>query len=343
MLRFAIPRHALAALLFAGAASVAPAQQTRPPAEPPAGDAQTATPHGGGVHARGDAAGPDAKTRRAMLAYAQGMALIRAGKTEQAVTALKNAVVLQPDSAAYRYGLATAYDVLGLMPNKWFQLRQAVRLKPDHGDAVGAFLDMWRTALAQGVLDVGNTPDEVQDGLGKPDLAERRDGDGDELWQYGFMAVNFKQGALSSVMDLRGIDRYRPAAARLELGDLALTPARHQISIASHKREFRVDDAAGLITVERLPGAATDGTLAALLGTIEAGLRRQFETLEWQVLDRADDSVLVEWRADDGPHELLRLFRAGPDIHRYAYTAPAIADRERWLQRLRAATLTPAG
>jgi hypothetical protein len=292
----------------------------------------------------------DTVTEESMIAYAQGLASLKTGHTEDAITHLQDAVRLKPEDAQYRYLLAMAYEKAGLLPNRWFQLRQAILLKPDYSDAINELLDMWQVALNKDVLDIGTTSEQIKLALGEPD---HQQSEGDiTTWQYAFMGLQFQQDKLVSVFDLRALEHFTPPLEIIEFGfddrDWKLIQQRIELqrSILQYIPATETTNDQEVFTVERLFNMRKQMSVHELMETMHDNLQKKFPDIEWNVINQGDNDVLFEWQLKNqdaggsAQHEMIRLLSGQEDIHRLAYTAHKIDDRETWLTILQQSKLT---
>jgi Flp pilus assembly protein TadD len=64
-----------------------------------------------------------------------GLSLLQAGKTDEAIQSLEKAVALEPTSATIHYNLGAAYERKDNLEKARSQFQEAVKLKPDFGEA----------------------------------------------------------------------------------------------------------------------------------------------------------------------------------------------------------------
>jgi tetratricopeptide (TPR) repeat protein len=289
----------------------------------------------------------DSATEESMIAYTRGMAAMQTGQVEKAIEHFKNAIRYHPRQAQYRYMLASAYEKSEKWINRWFQLRQAVLLRPGFPEASHELLQMWQVALNKGILNVATPSDQVKAALGPPDR-ERIDGE-QMNWQYGFLAIQFEQGKIVSVADLRALENFTPAAEIIEFGfdqrSWRLQQNRIELgrSILQYVPEEQADNKE-IFTVERLFELKQTMDLQALANSMRDNLQEKFPQAEWSVIEADEQSVLFEWRLESNgepaQHEIVRLLAGQSDIHRLAYTARSIEQRETWLNILQQSRLT---
>lgn len=289
----------------------------------------------------------DGATEESMIVFSMGLTELKAGRTEEAIEQLKEAIRYRPDKALYRYVLADAYKRAEMWPNRWFQLRQAVLLKPDFPEAIRELLEMWQVALNKGALDIGNSTKQVEEALGKPDQVQT---EGEVTsWQYAFMDVRFKADRLSSVLDLRAMVNLEAPLEVLEFGfdDRPWQLNQQRIEVGRSVLEYQPEEVAKSeesYTIERLFDLKKDMTANELMNNMHDNLLKQYPDVNWTVLKEEDGDVLFEWsRSVDGKsaqHELTRLISGEKDIHRLAYTAHEINERDAWLKILSQAKLS---
>lgn len=291
------------------------------------------------------------EAQQAMIAYTQGLAALRSGKPEQAIDKLKLAIRLKPEEAQFHYMLAQAYGDTGDYPLRWYALRQAVRLDPEHEEAVRSFEQMWDVAVEKGVLDVGEGRDEVKAALGEPDQAAP---DG-STWVYGYRAVQFRDDRVNALIDLRGQGGLQPAeevfaldldAQNWHLKERHISRAESTLVYAPADAEQSADQR---FTLQRLVDMKSRRSPHQIMQDMREHLTTQFPQVDWQVLQDDGDDVMFEWSlgGEDLPsqHEIVRLAAGADDVYRLTYSnkqadlAPAL--REDWVNRLRKAQLKP--
>ena len=86
----------------------------------------------------------------ALLQYTQGLSLVRAGKSDQAMPVLRNAAQLEPQSAQYGYVMAVALHDSGKVDAACGELERLLKVQPANRNA--------RLSLIQYYLDKGQEP-----------------------------------------------------------------------------------------------------------------------------------------------------------------------------------------
>lgn len=292
--------------------------------------------------------------QQAMLAYTQGALVMQKGDYDQAIKLFSFAVSRKPNDPQFHYMTAKAFQGAGEFRGQWFHLRKAVRLQPNHKQALPEFMHMWQVALNKGVLDIGNTAANVRAALGEPDeKTEINPEQQRSLWQYGVMGVELRSDQVAGVMDLRGSGDLPTPQDDLEI----VLDSRQEWKVKQQfasRSEFKVvytsvetTEPKAQFTHQRLLGMAEKTSVQDLMQNMKAGLEQQFPEVQWQVMQAEDNNVVFEWwlQGEDLPqqHEIVRLLQGDEDIHRLAYsvqTAPlAQEQREQWIKRLQQAKL----
>lgn len=289
----------------------------------------------------------------------KGIEHIKAKEFPQAVNAFNTAAKRYPKDAQIRhlYGFA-------LFQNKqlgpaWLQFRIAVRLNMAYQPAVRDFLLMWKVFDQQGVMNIGRSSEELAKYLGEPDRKFAQDPT--EVWEYGFMRLQFNQGRLYAIVDPRGLDvnNSRPADAmqidfddktRWRLGYRAIN--RLQSVTEYVPQGEAVQKWNEMYTVQRLYQMRGKKTPQQMMAEIETNLKKAIPTVEFKPLVSEEGNVVFHWR-DKGDtstkpprppqHEIVRLIAGEKDIHRLAYARRVAqiptAEAQSWITLLRQAQL----
>ena len=143
------------------------------------------------------------RTVESSLNYTEGTRALEAGDKEGAILHLEKAVRLDPTLARNHVNLAAAYFESGRMQEGWPHVRKAVILEPRNEAAQNNFRRYFKHFIDTGLIKMGDSVADVEKTLGEPDSTTRR-GEQD-LWQYGMVAVYFKDRRVSGYqnMDLR--------------------------------------------------------------------------------------------------------------------------------------------
>jgi len=289
------------------------------------------------------AQGGDADARAVKVSLQKGIAAMRSGQTDKGIAYLEQVVEKKPRVARYRLLLGTAYMKAGRSADAWPHVRRAAAWAPRDRQAQQAFLKLWSHFDRAGLLDVGADVEELKRRAGFPDRQNR------ERLRYGPMSVEFRDGAVTRVVDTRGLPGGTvPAAKRLWRSALDVRTWRIAHRSANRtsavvewvRRTESMKRATAMFSTQRLLGLARRGANAkAMMERIHGGLKRMYPTLEFDILDDGEDDVLFEWRVPaahgrPAQHEIARLATGEADIHRIAYVArkPRMGaeERERW-------------
>ena len=301
------------------------------------------------------------RLQQSMVTYTEGRFAMKKERFEEAIAKFKQAIMLNPKQAQFRYSLAEAYSKVGKWLPRWFQLRQTLLLQSSFKEASDAFLQMWQVAANKGIVDVGTELAAVKAALGEPDAQQQSQDGSQTTWQYAFMAINFVNDKVFSVIDLRGQKQLSAATetVALDLGERAWKIKQRRLSASQSTLEYvpetmQPNAPQEQFVVERLAGLKAKMDTQAVMETMQESLNKRFASIDWKVLQQSEDGVLFEWqlRANSNgnekknslQHEIVRLIAGEQDIHRLAYTAQEMdaENRQRWLQRLQAAELVKA-
>ncbi|MDX1605034.1 MAG: tetratricopeptide repeat protein [Candidatus Competibacterales bacterium] len=282
-----------------------------------------------------------------MISYTQGRVALANGELDQAIEHFKTAVRFKPRDAQFHYMLGQAYAEAENFPMQWYALRQSVRLDPELDKAVAQFENMWQVALDKGFLDVGTSRKQVEAALGEPDERSQDEA----LWVYGYQGVQFADGQVVAVLDLRAADAMQPATEvfRFSLDDEDWRLAQRRINGGESTLIYTptgTEEPGERLTLQRLAGKRAQHSPEALMERMRDSLSSQLPELEWRVLSEGDDSILFEWSSENPQqHEITRLTAGETDLYRLTYSSlDATLDsalRETWIQRLEDATLEP--
>ncbi len=282
-----------------------------------------------------------------------GVRLLEKGEAGKAIAQLEVAIAKNDQNPQFLVGLVHAYAADRKSKKSWQSLRRAVELD-DKNPALGvALVAAWQSFGIEGLFNVGRQAEQVAKALGKADRVERHADH--ERWIYGFMAVNFADGKLDSVMDLRGLSRdllKESDRLTIETDGRQWRPGHRLVSHVHTTTEYvlpdqQVQNWKELVTVERLLGLADRKVEPRqLMDSIKQRIQSIDPKAEWKVISERDGDVTYEWRfSSDGErpahHEMARLIKGKQDIYRIAYSARADfgPNRERWSQLLGSAKL----
>ncbi len=288
--------------------------------------------------------------------YAKGVEALDRGEAAQAIASFSEAVRASEDVAQYRYALAMAYLMDQQSMQAWYQLRQAVRLDPNHPQAVPRFNQMWRQVDTQGTFNVGRTMEQVAAALGKPDRALQND----RLtrWLYGFMSVEFEDQQVYAILDWR-----RGEQVGLPPAEGILWPLDPRDWAVGYRARTRngdmleytppgqtVQDWSQMATVQSIVVGAGGGgpTVQQFLGHMQKSLQQLHPGVQWRVIQTGKTEALYEWsipagRGQPAQHEVARLIQGRDGLYRIACVAkvPKLSSqlRTKWIQLLEQATL----
>lgn len=265
----------------------------------------------------------------------EGLAHLKEKKYKEAVNSFMIAAKASPKNGELRNMLGTALAQDKQLGQAWLQFRRAVLLDPTHKPGVKNFATMWNAFHLQGVDNAGRKKQNIAKLLGEPDgksgTAER------EVWQYGYMRLQFLQDALSVVIDPRGVN---PAALRpsevmqIDFDDKTRWRLGYRVINRFESRSQYVPDKQSvqkweeLYTVQRLHGLATRKTLQEMMTQIREALQKANPDIKFQALANDQRDVMFYTQtpgSKDAPseYEIVRLVAGKEDVHRLAYTRKA--------------------
>lgn len=292
----------------------------------------------------------------AQAAVRKGVELLEAKQFKEAINAFLAAARRYPQNGQMRHLLGFAYAQDKQLGPAWLQFRQAVRFNPAYEVGVRDFLSMWSAFDKKGVLNTGRAREEIAKLLGQPDN-KKSIGD-QEVWEYGFMRLQFAQGRLAAVVDPRGMDSETSKAldimeiefddqTRWRIGYRAINRLQSVTEFVT--KDESVQQWKELYTVQRLYNLKTKTTPQKMMNQIEANLRKANPNIDFIKLLDGENDVLFHWRNKgtkdrQAQHEIVRLVAGQKDIHRLAYARRVAqiptAEAQIWLDLLRNAELT---
>jgi|GEM_PF-6232000 len=286
----------------------------------------------------------------------KSVAAIKEKKFVAAIPSLTKAAKKYPQDSKLRHLLGFA-----LFHNKqagpaWLQFRAAVRLNLAYPPGVRDFLSMWQVFDQQGVVNAGRSMEYVTKALGNPD--KKSGNERVQVWEYGFMRLQFNDDKLFAVIDPRGLDpkRAQPVdSLQVQFDDKSRWRLGYRMINQIHSRsDYAPQDESvqhwkELLSVMRLYPATQKSPQAVMAG-VEANLRKMNPEIDFKALLDQEGEVIFHWR-DKGDksknrppqHEIVRLVTGEKDIHRIAYSRrvgqiPA-EEAKAWVTLLRNAEL----
>lgn len=290
-------------------------------------------------------------------AFERGTKAVYLKNWDEAATAFREAVRLEPNSGSYRYSLVFALKKTGRLEEAWEQLRVAVRLAPENKAIVREFSQLWQIFDRKGIFNVGVRQSEVQRLLGKPDsvVGSRRR----PRWIYGFKSINFADGRVYSLMDMRNVSKAAGnPLARMQLPAEQMKEWKigyRSIAGASSTSEYVTGDDTVqnwqvMLTNQRFTSASQRMTAHELAEEIRDLLKQGSPEAEFKMLREYPKDTMYEWKvpAKDGRpagYEIVRLLQGSRDIHRIAFAAKTESiprdKRFLWMGILTSAKLVP--
>lgn len=271
---------------------------------------------------------------------------------------LEAAVAASPEDVGTRALYAQSLFQSGNLPLAWSQLMEAYKLDPSHAGVAQGTGEMIQSFANRDVFTVGIPQDSVQGLLGDPrqkvELGKNR-----ERWVYAHVGVDFKDGRLHELLDLRGITEasFKPTeTVSVELDGSGWRCGhrrrnRGNIVAFYYKPGESYGNWTQQITVERvLNGAKVAGSLEKLQELVTQQLLSMNPETKVKVLHEDDDSVIIATMAPnpDGSmteHKLDHLMLGPTDFHRLSVTVrgeePSREFQMKWLEISKAAKLKP--
>lgn len=286
-----------------------------------------------------------------------GTEAIKLKQWDNAIENLEQAVKFSPENSNYHHALGVAY-MGSKQPNAgWYHFRQAVRLEPKNVTATIDFMKTWKLLDAQGIFNVGKPLKLVAQTLGKPDQVNDR---GTRLrLVYGFMSLNFINGQLLSILDLRNL----PEKGLSTVDGMAFTLPEDEWIVAYRilsanqgnteyvKKGEAIQSWTELFSSQRFINAADTKTAKDVMNGIRKRLESLFKEVSFEVIKQTDQDVLFVWSVQQndqnvGQQEIVRIVQGEHDIHRLAYTRKGVVQQaatlEPWMKVLVQAKLLSA-
>jgi tetratricopeptide (TPR) repeat protein len=131
--------------------------------------------------------------------FREGSQALERGDVALAISALQEAVRIDPNNASAYTNLAAAYARVGRMQDAWVSTRAALLLDLSLKEAHLNFDKIWRRWEAQGLFRAGTSKAELAEVLGTPDFEIGVKDGSDEMWIYGIKVLRFRFGELVAV------------------------------------------------------------------------------------------------------------------------------------------------
>ena len=298
----------------------------------------------------------------AKKAFDKGAEELAAGNYTGAITLLKTAVRIQPESGQYHHKLAKAFAAAEKYHEMWVHLRKATVLDLSSKEYAEDFLRMWKYHDLQGTLNVGTGGDAILNSMGEPDKCIE---DGTmKRWAYGFMAIDFGAGnegksGVFRVLDLRG---YSAEAAR-ELEQISVKTdsskwkvAHHQVSRKDDNLELTLKDEqiqkwTELFSKQRFPLLSKNGgSVDGMLNSLRKSLKATNPDIEFTVVSQSPTEALYHWvtkatKDNAAQHEVAKIIKGQKDFYRVAYVKKTDrlteTELKQWLEVIGNAKLIP--
>jgi len=289
--------------------------------------------------------------------FKAGTGSIKLKEWKNAVSELEQAVKLAPGNSVYHHALGVAYMGSKKANAGWYHFRQAVRLDPKNVAASVDFMKTWKLLDAQGLFNIGKPLKKVAQTLGRPDQAADQ---GTRLrLVYGFMSLNFINGQLFSILDMRNL----PPKGLTTTDGIAFTLPENEWVVAYRflsanqgnteyvKQGESIQSWTELFSSQRFIGAARNKTAAEVMKGIQQQLESRFKNVSFDVLSETEKDVLFIWSIDQSDdhvaqQEVARIVQGEHDIHRLAYTRKGTFEETEtlapWIEKLKQAKLLPA-
>ena len=294
----------------------------------------------------------DAARDKAQEYYSDGVKAIKAGDFPAAVSHLQKAVEQLPRNAQVRAALGVAYFQMQRPMQAWSQFRHAIRLNPQNARVVNSFMQMWNSFDRRGLFLVGTEPQQLTKAIGAPDrVLQTSDG---ERWLYGFMAVDFRDDKLHTIIDRRGFgEKERQSTERLAVQtDQRDWKIKHRMidRRQKHTTYFLADqmppDWSERLTTQQIFGNERQRRPGDVLDRTKKRILKVNPDAKFEILEESEQEAIYEWRTGQQgqrppQHCIARLVLGEKDVHRIAFVVQVdkmSADlRDSWIELLRRA------
>ncbi len=273
----------------------------------------------------------------------------------QRLPELESATTENPLDVAARANYAMALYQIGNFPQAWTQLRVAAKLDPKHAGVAKGLAALFSKFESMAVFTVGVQPETVTGLLGEPDQVVDL-GNDRERYVYAFYAVDFRDGRVHEVIDLRNATEAMFRPTEIVSVDLdgrgwicgIRNKADGQVTARYYLPGEMISNWTEQVEVQRILGAASIGTIKEIAAKFIAQVKAIQPKMEYQILDVQDDSVIVALELPGSPsfakrHQLVRLFKANDDVHRLAYSLkvdqPSDETKKKWFAIMKSASL----
>lgn len=260
-----------------------------------------------------------------------------------------------PLDVAARANYAMALYQIGNIPRAWTQLRVAGKVDPKHAGVAQGMAAVFAKFTLMGVFTVGVPPETVTGLLGEPDEVVEL-GESRQRYVYSFYGIDFQEGRLHEVVDLRTATEAMFRPKEIVSADLdgrgwrcgSRTKGDGQVTALYFLPGELSSNWTEQVEVQRIMGAAGIGTIKQITEKLVAQVKTAHPNMEYQILDTRDDSVIIALELPGSAefakrHQLVRLFIGELDVHRLAYTLkvdqPSQETQTRWLAIMKAAKL----
>lgn len=271
---------------------------------------------------------------------------------------LQQAVEANPEDVAARANLAMALYQLGNIPEAWKQLIVARKQQPDHQGVAKGLTVVFAAFEGKGVFSVGVPKETVENLLGEPtqkvELGKDR-----TRWVYVFWGVEFRDGRVHEVIDLRGATQslFTPTETvsidldgsgwtcgyrKKKKGNVSAFYFVPGESVANWTQEF---------SIERILDGAKLGTVDAIAAMMEKQVLASDPNSQQKVLKSDEGSIIVALilpgkEGAKPKHKLVQFLKGPVDLHRISYTVvgdePTREVQMKWLEIFEKATLVEA-
>ncbi|WP_145167393.1 tetratricopeptide repeat protein [Rubripirellula lacrimiformis] len=273
----------------------------------------------------------------------------------QSLPQLESAANANPLDVAARANYAMALYQIGNYPLAWTQLRVAGKIDPNHSGAAQGMTVLFKKFESLSVFTVGMPPETVIGLLGDPDQVIEL-GESRQRRVYAFYGIDFQEGRLHEVIDLRGATEAMFQPKEIVTVDLdgrgwrcgSRNKANRQITALYYLPGEMISNWTEQVEVQRIMDAAGMGTMMEIAESMIAQVLAANPNMKYQILDTQDDSVIVALELPELPdfakrHQLIRLFQGQQDVHRLAYTLkvdqPTQETQMKWLAIMKSANL----
>ena len=261
-----------------------------------------------------------------------------------------------PKDVLARLKYANSLFIVGDARSSWKEVMKTRELEPENQLLVSGIDKLMLHFIQKNIFAIGKSNKQLVAVLGPPTKISKSQNNFVVRYSYGHWAVDFKNGALWRVMDLRGLSdlHFLPdEKLDLEFGDAELRGGLCRVSRLATTTHFylpgeSIRSHTESLVVDRLVGAGENTIRNTTRGLI-AHEAKLLPGATHKILSETEDTatfevIVPEIGSVEAQHRIVRLLKGEKDLFRITRTKlnpdVALSDREEWVETLQAAKLT---